>query len=170
MPSLLMLPVLLACTRTATPEPAPAPVAEPVAEPTPVAEEPPAPTAPAGACPEEDGPTRVQAHPIPGGNVLEVDCRFYAYQGSFEYWLIRKGGQPIRLLADVGMSRFEAESMEVINFQKARGPGDCGDWWRYRIEGDALVTLEHRAQGCEDVPPVDPEGDLPDPAKWPLVE
>ncbi|MFT5680596.1 MAG: hypothetical protein ACI8RZ_001502 [Myxococcota bacterium] len=164
----MLLPLLFACTRATTPEPAPTP--PPAPEPLPVAQpaEPAKPTAPAGSCPDEDAPTAVRSHAFSGGTVLEVDCRFFAYQGSFEYWLIRHGGQPVKLLADVGMSRFEPETLELINFQKARGPGDCGSWFKYRIEEDALVTLEHRYQGCDDVPPVDPEGDLPDPALWPL--
>jgi hypothetical protein len=162
-----MLLLLISCTRTTPPtEPT-----EPVAPIAPITSETPAaPSPPEGACPEEQGdsgPRSVTAHPIPGGEVLAVVCRFYAYQGSFEYWLARDGADPVRLLADFGLDTFDAESLELVNFQKARGPGDCGDWWRYRIEGDALVTLEHRARGCEEELPDD--GELPPPSEWPLA-
>ena len=148
-----MLTLLLACTRVA---PMPPPAESPAA-------------VPGGACPDEDGvPQHITAHPIDGGTVLELSCRFYAYQGSVEFWLTRPGAEPVRLLAAVGLADFTPQSGELTVFSKARGPGDCGDWMRYRLEDGALITLEHRTRSCDAGIPED--GELPPPSTWPLVE
>jgi hypothetical protein len=90
-----------------------------------------------------------------------------AYQGSYEYFwqdglrpVLKEDGQPLLV---VGLPELDTASGTLTWLSKARGIGDCGDYFVYLLEGDRFQLQEHRSRGCES-----PEDDVP-PTEWSLV-
>ena len=175
MPALLALLALLACDRTPVPAAATAPAPEP-APPELAAPDAPAGDAAhaallaAGVCGGEGQISDTREIPLPDGRVLlEVLCAMYAYQGAYGYaWA--SSGEPVRdqdgaVLDLVGLPFLEPDGT-LVWLEKARGPGDCGAYHRYLLEGDRFVRKEHRVRPCSDAVE---EEDVPTPDTWPLV-
>ena len=97
------------------------------------------------------------AAPLPDNRLFvaaAVDCG--AYQCGYTPFLVDKGkGTAARLAVEVldkgkrridphavpvGIPSVQGDTVEL--FEQARGAGDCGTKWRYRIEGTALALAE----------------------------
>lgn len=120
-------------------------------------------TAPEGACTEGE-PLAVTSTPQDDGSqLIFVECERYAYQSSFDIWVRQADGNETRAAQVLGYPSVR-EDGAVVNFERARGPGDCGTWklWRYR--DGALVLEETRERDCSDEAPEEL-----DPSTWPLV-
>lgn len=126
----------------------------------------------AGACrdAEIEKPLRVIAWETRDDAVYAAECEGFAYQSNYEWWTrgpkgfvraTRADGSPVNML---GYPSFDLEKGQAEWLEKARGPGDCGDWYRYRREGSVFTLEEHRSRSCE----ADP-GEVPPPSEWPLV-
>lgn len=50
----------------------------------------------------------------------------------------------------LGSNEFQPRKKELTRFDMARGLGDCGAWFKYRINEDKGVLLEYRAKACDD--------------------
>jgi hypothetical protein len=130
---------------------------------------------------EPRGPSGVFAlSPLADDEALvEVTCQFGAYQGSFA--LVRLDGPRATLVrgprADdtgaltdtsavhVGYLMVDPEARTFSVFAKSRGPGDCGVYSSYALDGDAARLTEVRARDCaEEIP-----DELPAPREWPVV-
>ena len=102
-----------------------------------------------------------------GRTILEVLCTMAAYQGVFEYrWqdglapVLAEDGQP---LAPVGLPMLDVSTGRLVWLSKARGIGDCGDYFVYQLQGDRFALQEHRSRACEN-----PDDYVP-PEQWALV-
>lgn len=173
----LLLFLLTACdggdtpttTPSVTPDPAPAPAPAPAPKPTPVAMPSKGALLKAGLCSDDGTIQEMQVVSLSDGrSLIEVTCAMYAYQGTFSYaWpdgrpVVDQDGDPIQLLGFPGL---DAETGVLSWLSKARGPGDCGDWYRYTLEQDRFVLQEHRSRSCD--AETDPET-FPPPHLWPL--
>ena len=136
-------------------------------------------------CPLEapdEATTGVSVHDL-GANsrVVEVECERYAYQGTRLLYLLKNGaGLPLKFdqyeSPDVG--RLEPYQSPVLTgllsvdaragylevLRKYRGVGDCGQYLRYRIEGDHVILHELRVRECGKLP----LAKTVDPKTWPL--
>ncbi|MFT4978544.1 MAG: hypothetical protein ACI8S6_004454 [Myxococcota bacterium] len=113
--------------------------------------------------------TEVQLITLPDGRAIaEVNCEIYAYQGTYTYaWA--DGPRPILdsdgdQLVVLGIPFLDPATGELKWLQKSRGPGDCGSFYRYALEGDHFRELEHRSRECDDS-----SEEVPPPDEWPLV-
>jgi len=94
-----------------------------------------------------------------------VHCEFYAYQGDYEVWVLPAAhGVPFKTARLTGMGGLSEDGATFVNFNKARGPGDCGTFTRYTIDAEGLHESEVRSRECTDTAP-----DEIDPSTWPLV-
>ena len=130
----------------------------------------------AGACAEDDvdAPSGIRALAAPDGALYEVECEMWAYQGPHEYWS-RDGsggwvgveGPSGTVTRAIGIPGFDPDTGRLSWLQRARGLGDCGEWWILQLEGSGserrFSLVEHRARECDDAP------DPPPPQQWPLV-
>jgi hypothetical protein len=66
----------------------------------------------------------------------------------------------------LGSMEFDPREQELTRFEMARGLGDCGAWFKYRINEDKGVLLEYRAKDCDDKEEF--EG-IPHPGTFPLL-
>ncbi|MCA9570793.1 MAG: hypothetical protein KC656_23290 [Myxococcales bacterium] len=121
----------------------------------------------AGVCARSGTILKVETVALSDGRgVHEAQCVLGAYQGNFEYSFAEPMG-PIRTTAGetfvaAGWPELSVDG-EVRVFAKARGLGDCGSKYLYRLRGDAFGLVEERGRACTD--------ELPDPdAEWPLVD
>jgi len=114
-----------------------------------------------GACQEDGGNTEsVQTFSIENADPLvEAHCAFYAYQGTYEYWRATPSGmKPATIEGEtvplyvVGMPSFDPLARSLTWLNKARGAGDCGEWFHYQLEGDHFVLETHRRRECSDEP------------------
>jgi hypothetical protein len=154
-----VVPLLLAC-ETPPAEPAPA---SPILPPTPAA------LLQAGACRDDGRVDGIEPRSVPGGRLLwEVLCRYAAYQGAYEYWWSDdRGLRPALVLRGspwtlVGNPELDAAAT-LTWLSKARGPGDCGDWYRAHLDGERFVVDDHRSRECPDALDEEP----PAPSDWP---
>jgi hypothetical protein len=110
-----------------------------------------------------------------------VVCRLAAYQAVTEWVLYEpSAGEPrvmpvpyedfadgrVTAAADrvmVGLPSFDPMTQVVTNFQKFRGPGDCGIFTRHRLEGTKLTLQEFRLRECDATTP------RTDPTQFPLL-
>lgn len=123
----------------------------------------------AGLCTEEKAIVELRTvHLDDGRTMQEAVCARYAYQEVVQYsWAHTPGpvgttlGQPLSV---VGVPRMDAKGA-LSWLSKARGPGDCGHFYRYQIDGDALRLVELRGRECTDEPPAEL-----DPSTWPLLD
>jgi hypothetical protein len=66
----------------------------------------------------------------------------------------------------LGWTEFQPREKGLTRFDMARGLGDCGMWFKYRINGDKGVLLECRQRDCLDTGEYD---GVPHPETFPLV-
>lgn len=177
---MISLLFMLACDGGSPPEEAP-PSPPPAPEQPPEPERPPEPEQPvgavtvdhgallsAGACREDGQIERVSTSQLPDGRtILEVLCFMAAYQGAFEYrWqdglapVLAEDGQPI---APVGLPTLDVSTGRLTWLSKARGLGDCGDYFVYQLRGERFALLEHRSRPCDN------PDDYTPPEQWALV-
>ncbi|MDP2316617.1 MAG: DUF1176 domain-containing protein [Pseudomonadota bacterium] len=102
-----------------------------------------------------------------GRTILQVNCFMAAYQGRYYYaWaagpsvVTTADGAPLRL---TGMPSLDAATGVLTWVDKARGAGDCGDWYRYVLTGDQFALQEQRHQACG------ADGATFQPESWPLA-
>ncbi|MEL6341999.1 MAG: DUF1176 domain-containing protein [Myxococcota bacterium] len=145
--------------------------------PTPAPETPPKPDTtqkPAGVgplCPDDLEPIEQRRIPVEDGLALiEVSCEMFAYQGRFIYWLERDGQRQPAVAGGgldlLGFPGFDPADRTITNLSKYRGPGDCGEWLKFKLEGERFVLKEHRIRECDDNADFD---NIPSPDQWPLV-
>jgi hypothetical protein len=116
-----------------------------------------------------------------GASLVEVACERRAYQGTFLLYF-RKGssvtqlsfeqfespdiGQLIRyrspILTGLLLLTTGTGNLEVL--RKYRGPGDCGQFLRYHIDGESALLKELRVGECGALPRAESIG----PHKWPV--
>jgi hypothetical protein len=103
-----------------------------------------------------------------------VRCMMGAYQPSMQVFL--KSFDRFELMAFpdysddagwggtnfLGYAEFNAKTLELHNYVKFRGIGDCGTTSAYRWTGYAFKLLEYRYRDCSDDEPIDPDGELPE--------
>lgn len=171
----MLVLALFACTG-GTPEPqapepdAPAPTEAPA--PADVVEEadpgdPLAAVIAAGGCAQAEPdtqPQNVEVHTVGDKSYWVVTCEMFAYQGTFEVWDADAGAPVMNgesRLGGLGLPTLDAEAGTVTWLAKARGPGDCGDWYRHDLSG---ALQEHRSRSCQDTAP-----DTIDPSAWPQI-
>jgi len=126
----------------------------------------------AGFCAEDGELANVQQIPLPDGRVIyELNCVMAAYQGGYEYaWadlkpVLNQSDAPMTL---VGLPYRDKGVIELKWTEKARGVGDCGDWFWYTFSGDRFRFREHRHRACDDSVEITPE--MLEGSQWPLVE
>lgn len=169
-----LLALLTGCFSNSPPEPpADAPDAPPPADAPPQAELPlEAALLAAGACAGtellEGRPAAIATYEE--GALAIVACERFAYQEAFEVWRRDASGAwgPVQsgvgvALKGLGGPELDATTGELWWLEKSRGPGDCGAYYRYRLEGAVALLTEHRARECED------EGEIPPVRQWPIV-
>jgi len=165
-----LLMLLLACDGSAPPaEPAPSPAPVPTPAPAPQAAPDKASLLAAGLCSDDGTIQEMQAVTLSDGRkLLELTCAMYAYQGTFSYaWA--DSGEPVRdqdgnILSLLGWPGLDTETGALAWLSKARGVGDCGDYFVYQLEGDRFVQKEHRSRGCDNN-----ADEVPPPDQWPLA-
>jgi hypothetical protein len=67
----------------------------------------------------------------------------------------------------LGYTEVHPQTKELTLWGRARGLGDCGMWFKYRITANKGILLEVRAKECVDDPNYD--GIAPEPATYPLI-
>jgi hypothetical protein len=66
----------------------------------------------------------------------------------------------------LGDMEFHPRKQELTRFEMAGGWGDCGAWFKYRINEDQGVLLGYRSNDCDDNEKFD---GIPHPETFPLV-
>lgn len=128
----------------------------------------------AGACPDLDEgvqPAHVEEVELGGGRAISVvTCETFAYQGTFELWEQQAGAwkpvtdedrRPVRGLGVPAVAKDGA----VTWLEKARGPGDCGDFYELQPGPRGYRVTTHTGRSCDT--PVGPGEELADPRTWP---
>ena len=88
-----------------------------------------------------------------------------AYQGTYEYWFADPSPRKAPGLPPTVVGLPEIGSDGAITWlEKARGPGDCGDYYVFTLSGDAWSEKEHRRRACSD-----DASEVPPPTSWPLI-
>lgn len=126
----------------------------------------------AGACPDlEEGvqPAQVEKVEAGGRPLYVVTCETFAYQGTFELWRQQAGAwkavtdeddKPVRGLGVPVVT----EDGAVSWLEKARGPGDCGEYHEMKDGPRGMRVTLHTARACD--APVGDGEDLGDPRTW----
>jgi hypothetical protein len=121
----------------------------------------------AGACKTDGTVAAVRSIALADGRaLLEVTCAMFAYQGTYEYWWpapLKPVAGPAGAFALLGVPTVDPMTGVLTWLEKDRGPGDCGNWYRYALEGDEFVQKEHRQRAC------DAAGDAGPPETWPIA-
>jgi Protein of unknown function (DUF1176) len=111
--------------------------------------------------------------------LVQFQCFLGAYQGGYEFYLYSATPQvrvqPLTLRrytfgagtwsqerAIGGLTNFDAQKQQLSIFSKSRGPGDCGSFSRYKLEGNTLKLQEYRVKEACD-------GNFVDPEKYPKI-
>ena len=126
----------------------------------------------AGFCNDDGQIAHINPIALPDNRfIYELNCAMYAYQGRYEYaWndlkpVFDEQGLPMRLL---GLPYRDKGVIELKWTEKARGIGDCGDWYWYVFGDNRFQLKEHRRRKCNDTVEITPE--LLDGSKWPLLK
>lgn len=128
----------------------------------------------AGACEGSGTFEQLTEWALPGGRALfAAVCDVFAYQSGYEWWMRDAEGGFARVgegdedatAAGAGWPSFDPATMRAERLAKARGLGDCGDFYVHALEGSAWRLVEHRSRECDDPNPE--HGDTP--PTWPLV-
>lgn len=116
--------------------------------------------------------------------LLQINGALNAYQRNFIYYFIddkKEKFYPLQFkTVDVGpnnklniekttevsgMPEFKNEKLTI--FSKGRGAGGCGSKITYGFKEGQSYVIEAKARSCE--APMDAEGKMADPNKWPVV-